>query len=273
VISPAEWSRWNVSLRLVVAPAWPAVGVAQPATRPSPPGAGARRPCGSHSGRRDRLRALTHERRRFGIGITIGDLLQQSINHAIGIIIPTPYARALPGPIPTWNQPPAQRADGFHFTDRNNIPEGAIFRLPRNLDLNAYPATQWDGVSPKSVFRLIAEAMQNYGCVVYDQGGTAIFVSEKGDTPAYPSQSLFAGAARVDHGRRIYGSQRVSLEKDAGSENESRVKNVSYLRTGSSYFRFRGPPARREKLRNFPIRDSNEPSSATVFHLQRFHRI
>src|SRR5207302_10883690 len=31
----AEWSRWNVSLRLAVAPAWPAepVGVAQPATR------------------------------------------------------------------------------------------------------------------------------------------------------------------------------------------------------------------------------------------------
>src|SRR5215469_9033322 len=122
----------------------------------------------------------------LGIGITIGDLLQQSINHAIGIIIPTLYVRALPGLIPTWNQPPAQRADGFHFTDPNNIPEGAIFRLPRNLDLNTYPATQWDGVSPKSVFRLIAESMQNYGCVVYDQGGTGIFVSEKGDTPAYP---------------------------------------------------------------------------------------
>jgi hypothetical protein len=32
---PLEWSRWNVSLRLAVAPAWPAepVGVAQSATR------------------------------------------------------------------------------------------------------------------------------------------------------------------------------------------------------------------------------------------------
>src|SRR6516162_8915584 len=88
----------------------------------------------------------------------------------------------------------------------------------------------------------------------------------KGRHSSIPGQSLFAGAARVDHGRRIYGSQRVSLEQDAGSENESRVKNVSYLRTGSSYFRFRGP-ARREKLCNFPIRDSNEPCSATVFHL------
>src|SRR5262249_35542034 len=34
---PAEWPRWNVSLRLAVAPAWPAepVGAAQPATRPN----------------------------------------------------------------------------------------------------------------------------------------------------------------------------------------------------------------------------------------------
>jgi hypothetical protein len=26
MISPAEWSRWNVSLRFAVAPAWPACG-------------------------------------------------------------------------------------------------------------------------------------------------------------------------------------------------------------------------------------------------------
>jgi len=116
----------------------------------------------------------------LGVGITIGDLLQQSINHAIGIIIPFPYARAS-----TWNSPPAQRTDGVNHGDQY-IPEGAIFRLPASLDLNAYPATQWDGVSPKGIFRLIAEAMQNYGCVVYDQGGTAIFLCEKGDTPAYP---------------------------------------------------------------------------------------
>ena len=34
-LAPTEWSRWNVSLRLVAALAWPAepVGVAQPATR------------------------------------------------------------------------------------------------------------------------------------------------------------------------------------------------------------------------------------------------
>ena len=35
-MAPTEWSGWNVSLRLAVAPAWPAksVDVAQPATRP-----------------------------------------------------------------------------------------------------------------------------------------------------------------------------------------------------------------------------------------------
>ena len=34
-MAPTEWSGWNVSLRLAVAPAWPAkpVDVAQPATR------------------------------------------------------------------------------------------------------------------------------------------------------------------------------------------------------------------------------------------------
>ena len=28
--------------------------------------------------------------------------------------------------------------------------------------------------------------MRDYGCVVYDQGGTAIFMSEAGATPHYP---------------------------------------------------------------------------------------
>jgi len=116
----------------------------------------------------------------IAFGVTIGDLLQQHIDHAIGIIIPVHYARA-----GTWNQPPAQRTDGVEFGDQY-IPEGAIFRLPPDIDLDAYPATAWDGVSPKSVFRLYAEAMRDYGCVVYDQGGTAIFMSEAGATPHYP---------------------------------------------------------------------------------------
>ena len=116
----------------------------------------------------------------LGIGITIGDLLQQSINHAIGIIIPTDYTRG-----DVINSPPAQRTDAA-LDGPPYIPQGAIFRLPQDLVLNYYPATSWDGVSPKSIFRLIAEAMQNYGCVVYDRGGTAIFMCEKGDTPKYP---------------------------------------------------------------------------------------
>jgi hypothetical protein len=116
----------------------------------------------------------------LGIGITIGDLLQQSINHAIGIIIPTPYSRA-----DVLNSPPAQRTYAAQIGPPY-IPLGAIFRLPQDLVLNYYPATSWDGVSPKSIFRLIAEAMQNYGAVAYDIGATAIFMCEKGDTPAYP---------------------------------------------------------------------------------------
>src|SRR5262249_7678182 len=116
----------------------------------------------------------------LGIGITIGDLLQQSINHAIGIIVPTAYSRA-----DVLNSPPATRTYGAQIGPPY-IPLGAIFRLPQDLVLNYYPATSWDGVSPKNIFRLIAEAMQNYGAVAYDIGATAIFMCEKGDTPAYP---------------------------------------------------------------------------------------
>ena len=63
-------------------------------------------------------------------------------------------------------------------------PEGAIFRLPANLDLNAFPATAWDGTSVKTPWRLVGEAMQNYGMVIMDQGANAIMCGEAWN--AYP---------------------------------------------------------------------------------------
>jgi len=110
---------------------------------------------------------------------------QQEIRHPVGMVIPVSATRG-----GTWNDPPAQRTDGANFGTQFT-PEGAIFRLPANLDLNAYSATFWDGVSVKRLFRLIAEAMQNYGCVIYDQGGNAIMVAEKGDTPQYASDPYY----------------------------------------------------------------------------------
>jgi len=99
--------------------------------------------------------------------VTFGDLKAQAINHPVGIVIPTGTARS-----DVWNRPPAWRCDGFPpQIDPNAVPYGAIFRLPANLDLNQFPATQWDGVSVKTHWRLVAEAIQNYGMIPYDQGG------------------------------------------------------------------------------------------------------
>ena len=114
--------------------------------------------------------------------ITLGDLKQQAINHPVGLTIPTGSARS-----DVWNNPPAWRCDGYppQF-DPNAIPEGAIFRLPANLDLNLYTATAWDGVSVKTLWRLVAEAMQNYGMVATDQGGGWIMPGEDQALYNYP---------------------------------------------------------------------------------------
>lgn len=99
--------------------------------------------------------------------ITLEDLRRQAINHPVALTIPTGSARS-----DVWNHPPAWRCDGSppQF-DPNAIPEGAIFRLPADLWLNQYPAIAWDGVSVKTHWRIVAEAIQNYGMVIHDQGG------------------------------------------------------------------------------------------------------
>lgn len=110
--------------------------------------------------------------------ITAGDIDRQAVNHAVGLIIPLAINRN------TFHFP-AQRTDG---KGGDYYPmEGDIFRLPANIDLNAYPATAWDGASPKSLWRLFAEAMRDYGCVIYDQAANAVAIGEAGATPQYPT--------------------------------------------------------------------------------------
>jgi len=115
----------------------------------------------------------------MALSITAGDIDRQAVNHAVGLIIPLAINRN------TFHFP-AQRMDGMQGGDYYPM-EGDIFRLPANIDLNAYPATTWDGVSPKSVWRLFAEAMRDYGMVIYDQGANAVAVGEAGATPQYPT--------------------------------------------------------------------------------------
>jgi hypothetical protein len=104
--------------------------------------------------------------------VMLGDIQKQSINHPVGMVIPLVSRRS-----DVWSHPPAWRTDGYPPNIGDDLtPEGAIFRLPANLDLNAFPATAWDGTSVKTPWRLVGEAMQNYGMVIMDQGAKCRYV-------------------------------------------------------------------------------------------------
>ena len=64
---------------------------------------------------------------------------------------------------------PAQRTDGQIDSD-DAIPEGATFRLPLDLDLNAL------GLSPYCL--MIAKAVQEFGMIVRDKSGAVVFYAE-----------------------------------------------------------------------------------------------
>jgi len=116
--------------------------------------------------------------------ITVGDLAQQAIKHPIGIVVPIGSVISW-----GWNRPPAWRCDGYppQF-DPNAMAEGMIFRLPPDINLNDYPNTFWDGTSVKTLPRLVAECIRDYGLVPTDQGGTAVLDMESPDR--YPGDPL-----------------------------------------------------------------------------------
>ena len=89
--------------------------------------------------------------------ITLQDIQQGHINHALALELPYPQAG-------TWAWP-AQRSDGTG-TDPNAIPEGAQLRLDPNLNLAALH------LPPLTM--MIAEAVQRYGMIVRDQTHHAI---------------------------------------------------------------------------------------------------
>jgi hypothetical protein len=89
--------------------------------------------------------------------ITLQDIRQGHINHALALELPYPRAGAW-----TW---PAQRSDGTG-TDPNAIPEGTQLRLDPNLNLAALH------LPPLTM--MIAQAVQRYGMIVRDQTHHAI---------------------------------------------------------------------------------------------------
>ena len=89
--------------------------------------------------------------------ITLQDIKQGHINHALALELPYPRAG-------TWTWP-AQRGDGTG-TDPNAIPEGAQLRLDPNLNLATLH------LPPLTL--MIAQAVQRYGMIVRDQTHHAI---------------------------------------------------------------------------------------------------
>ena len=64
---------------------------------------------------------------------------------------------------------PAQRSDGQVDNDAA-IPEGATFRLPLELDLDALELSPY--------CRMIARAVQEFGMIVRDKSGAVVFYGE-----------------------------------------------------------------------------------------------
>jgi hypothetical protein len=106
----------------------------------------------------------------------VSELQAGSIDHALAFAIP--HTRLWKA----WSWP-AQRSDGD--TDSPDaIPEGARFRLPADLDI--------DALKLPPVTAMIAKAVQRYGMVLRDKSGSVSFYAED-PTPlgANPYPGLF----------------------------------------------------------------------------------
>jgi len=114
--------------------------------------------------------------------MTYNDLLIGQCNHPVGVSLGIAQSKG-----PEFNTPPAQRSDAGSGT----IQEGLVFRLPHNINLENFTATAWDGISPKTTWRLYAEAMRDYGCVTYDIGGTSVAWLQSWDPLNWPHSTVF----------------------------------------------------------------------------------
>jgi hypothetical protein len=122
----------------------------------------------------------------LGLWITVGDILQNAINHPIQILIPQPMAT-----VGVWSQPPAQRTDGLSGLDYS-VAEGTVFRLPANINLDDYPYLRPYADGRKNNWRLAAEAIRDYGLCISDTGGFCSIFAENPHTPQYPVDPYIA---------------------------------------------------------------------------------
>jgi hypothetical protein len=109
--------------------------------------------------------------------ITIAELRERRIDHAVAIGVPTTAAGTF-----TW---PAQRTDG-RTTGPSAIPEGTRFRIDPSVDLDKL------GLTPAGL--AIARAVQRYGMIVRDGAGNVTFYAEDPTpTGGNPYGALFGG--------------------------------------------------------------------------------
>jgi hypothetical protein len=111
--------------------------------------------------------------------LTIEELQRGVIDHIVGVGIPEVLADR-------WSFP-AQRSDGesrYEFA----IPEGAIFRLPANLDL--------DAIEMEPLARMIAKAVQKHGMIVTDRSGVVGFAGQN-PLNRYPEGSPYWGKGGI----------------------------------------------------------------------------
>lgn len=100
--------------------------------------------------------------------VTLEELRAGRIDHALALAVPQPRAE--------WFTPPANRTDGFVYSE-TAVPEGAHFRLDPSVDIASLGL-------PRPT-RILAEAAQRHGIIVRDKAGV---VAMYGEDPG-PSRS------------------------------------------------------------------------------------
>src|SRR3954447_11431965 len=115
--------------------------------------------------------------------MTAQELQRGNIDHVVEMAIPHPLHE-------WWWTWPAQRSDGDSI-DACDVPEGARFRLPANLNIAA--------LNLPPVAATIARAAQKYGLVVEDTGGSVVFPAEDPMNMATnPYPALFGGKSPAE---------------------------------------------------------------------------
>jgi hypothetical protein len=93
--------------------------------------------------------------------LTIEELRRGEVNHVLGFALPEVAAGRF--------SHPAQRTDG-RSGNADAVPQGTIFRLPADLDL--------DAIAMDPFARMIARAVQRHGMILWDTSGVVGFRAE-----------------------------------------------------------------------------------------------